>query len=117
MNPPDIRRLLSFALALFVPVALAQGAADAAVPAPKAGAPATETSLQFNSTFSGYRAYTEQAVGSWREANDEVGRIGGWRAYAKEAAPAAVGTGGAADVASPGTKSGHEHHGAPAGKP
>lgn len=113
MNPPDIRRLLPLALALFVPVALAQGAADAAMSAPKAGAPATETLLQFNSTFTGYRAYTEQAVGSWREANDEVGRIGGWRAYAREAAPAE----GAAVGTPAGAKSGHEHHGVPAGKP
>lgn len=112
MNPPDIRRLLPLALALFVPVALAQGAADAAgatMAEPKTVVPAAATSLQFNSTFTGYRAYTEQAVGSWREANDEVGRIGGWRAYAREAAPAE----GAAGVA----KSGHEHHGAPTGKP
>lgn len=114
-----IRRLLPFALALCVQAALAQGAADATKPAPKADVP--PTTLEFNSTFTGYRAYTEQAVGSWRDANDEVGRIGGWRAYAKEAAPAAVGAGGAAEVgsgvAAPGAKPGHEHHGSPAGKP
>lgn len=113
MNPPDTRRLLPFALALFVPVALAQGAVDATATGPKAAVPATETSLQFDSTFTGYRAYTEQAVGSWRDANDEVGRIGGWRAYAREAAPAE----GAAVGTPAGAKSGHEHHGAPAGKP
>ncbi|MFM8556104.1 MAG: hypothetical protein ACKODG_08010 [Betaproteobacteria bacterium] len=27
----------------------------------------------------------ETAVGSWRDANDTVNRIGGWRAYAREA--------------------------------
>ena len=27
----------------------------------------------------------EAAVGSWRDANDTVNRIGGWRAYAREA--------------------------------
>lgn len=46
-------------------------------------APAVE--LRYRSTFDGYRAYNEQAVTSWREANDNVGRIGGWRAYAREA--------------------------------
>lgn len=109
MNPPDIRWLLSFALALFVPAALAQGTANAKMSDSKTAVPATEASLQFNSTFTGYRAYTDQSVGSWREANDEVGRIGGWRAYAREAA--------AVEGAAGGTKTGHEHHGAPAGKP
>ena len=31
---------------------------------------------------------SETPVGSWREANDTVNRIGGWRAYAREAAAA-----------------------------
>jgi hypothetical protein len=42
--------------------------------------------------FGGYQPYADQAVGNWREANDAVGRIGGWREYAREAetpAPAA----------------------------
>lgn len=30
---------------------------------------------------------TETQVGSWREANDTVNRIGGWRTYAREAKP------------------------------
>jgi hypothetical protein len=42
--------------------------------------------LQYTSALAGYQAYSDQAVLSWREANDRVGRIGGWRAYAKEAA-------------------------------
>jgi len=40
--------------------------------------------LQYTSPLSGYRAYDEQPVESWREANERVGRIGGWRAYARE---------------------------------
>lgn len=40
--------------------------------------------LEYTSTLSTYKAYADQPVQSWREANDEVGRIGGWRAYAKE---------------------------------
>ncbi|NQD37943.1 hypothetical protein HPT27_13005 [Permianibacter sp. IMCC34836] len=49
---------------------------DAAVEVPP---PAVSTSL------SSYRAWSEQAVGDWRMANDRVGRIGGWKAYAAEA--------------------------------
>jgi hypothetical protein len=45
----------------------------------------TEQSVQFKSSFSGYVPYSEQSIESWREANDRVGEIGGWRAYAKEA--------------------------------
>jgi len=37
------------------------------------------------SALSGYRPAGEVKVGSWREANDAVARIGGWRAYAREA--------------------------------
>jgi hypothetical protein len=79
----------------------------AAIFDPKAETPPVMTSLQFNSIFAGYQAYTEQAVGSWREANDNVGRIGGWRAYAREAAQ----PDSAADP-----MSGHQHHGSQGGK-
>jgi hypothetical protein len=33
-----------------------------------------------------YRSAADVKVGSWREANDAVTRIGGWRVYAREAA-------------------------------
>lgn len=41
--------------------------------------------LIYRSTLSDYRAFSDEKVGSWKEANDKVGGIGGWRAYAKEA--------------------------------
>lgn len=34
--------------------------------------------------FRGLRGLREVPVGSWREANDQAARIGGWRAYARE---------------------------------
>jgi hypothetical protein len=40
--------------------------------------------LQFESVLSRYKAMTDQKLGSWREANDTVTRIGGWRTYLKE---------------------------------
>jgi hypothetical protein len=46
---------------------------------------ASEVGVQFKSSFSEYVPYSEQSIESWREANDRVGEIGGWRVYAKEA--------------------------------
>ena len=37
------------------------------------------------SAFDGYRAYSDDAVTSWKAANDNVAQIGGWREYAKQA--------------------------------
>ncbi|WP_157003205.1 hypothetical protein [Ralstonia sp. A12] len=46
--------------------------------------------LAYSSAFAAYKGYADQPVTSWREANDTVGHIGGWRSYAKEATQAAV---------------------------
>lgn len=40
------------------------------------------------SAFSTYRTFVDEPVANWKSANDTVARIGGWRAYAKEAAVA-----------------------------
>lgn len=40
--------------------------------------------LEYQSSFSTYQSYTDQPIISWRNANDTVGKIGGWRSYAKE---------------------------------
>ncbi|VCU72477.1 hypothetical protein PIGHUM_04576 [Pigmentiphaga humi] len=76
------------------------GAAPTALPRPPAVRCAAEGSdpldtatpvprLRYESAFAAYRRLGEPTVASWREANDEVGRIGGWRAYARETAQAA----------------------------
>ena len=49
---------------------------------------ATPAPLAFKSAFEGYQPYTDDKTGNWKEANDTTARIGGWRAYAKEAAAA-----------------------------
>lgn len=54
--------------------------AQAAPPASASNASATG----YRSAFEGYRPFKDQPVQSWREANDLVGRIGGWQAYARE---------------------------------
>lgn len=58
-----------------------------------AGARASATSLRYRSALERYQSYKEQPVQSWREVNDNVGRIGGWRVYAKEAAAPEGGAG------------------------
>lgn len=53
------------------------------------------------SSLASYRRIGEPEPTPWRQANDEVARIGGWRAYAREAASAAA----AASAASPAVRS------------
>lgn len=77
---------LSSILLAVAGTAVAQTPADTPVrPATESARPAAPTRLQYVSPLRTYKAYADQPVESWREANDRVGRIGGWRAYAKEA--------------------------------
>lgn len=52
------------------------------LPAPPAASP---TPLKFDSVLTRYKPMTDQKLGAWREANDTVARVGGWRAYLKDA--------------------------------
>ena len=99
--------------------ALAAGAAFAQAPivaplaSPSASAAPTSVSALPNATaassaFDGYKPYTDEPVGNWKAVNDTVGKIGGWREYAKQSqpsgtppAPAPVG-----NAADPAAKSG-----------
>ncbi|MCE9657961.1 MAG: hypothetical protein K8R60_05335 [Burkholderiales bacterium] len=60
----------------------------------------------YRSAFDGYRRYQDQPVGSWRQANERVGRIGGWQAYAREAQA----SGPAASAPAPGASDPHSAH-------
>ena len=62
--------------------------------------------MRYPSAFEGYRPFTEQPVGSWREANDVVARIGGWQAYAREGRGGPAGTDAKASVQQ-GASAGH----------
>ena len=70
---------------------LGQATTPLAQPAPAAhradplNAQAPVPRLVHTSAFAKYRRLADVPVGSWREANDNVTRIGGWRAYAREA--------------------------------
>ncbi|MFT4193951.1 hypothetical protein [Ottowia sp.] len=74
--------------------ALCAGAGAQQQPAAPASAPPAA-----RSAFEGYRAYAEPPAIDWRQANDTVGRIGGWRAYAREA-----------QAAQPESAPAHDHH-------
>ncbi len=41
--------------------------------------------LVHESSLAQYRKFSDEPVISWREANETVNRIGGWRAYSREA--------------------------------
>ena len=41
--------------------------------------------VQYRSPFRDYRRLGDEKLIPWKAANDEVGRIGGWRTYAREA--------------------------------
>ena len=51
---------------------------------------AKKPALKYESTFDTYRPFGDSTLVPWRQANEDVHKAGGWRAYAKEAqAPAA----------------------------
>ena len=74
----------ALSIAAAAPSAWAQPAPDSAKADPR-DAGASVPQLVYRSPLSGYRVLSDEKAGSWRETNDQVGRIGGWRAYAKEA--------------------------------
>lgn len=42
-------------------------------------------SAPYRSAFDNYQGFVAPEIAGWREANEEVARIGGWKAYAREA--------------------------------
>ena len=86
--------MVRFLLPWLMPVALLAGVADAAAQTPaRSGAKADPLDAQaaapvliHQSAFAAYRAHAQAVPIGWKQANDTVNRIGGWRAYAREAA-------------------------------
>ena len=63
--------------------AIAQSTAGSGRPDPMdARAPVPPTVHQ--SPFAHYRPFAAEVLGPWKAVNDEVGRIGGWKVYARE---------------------------------
>lgn len=79
-----LHRFLPVGLAVVLPMAFAQSGSVPATP-DRSGVALPPVTLSYRSAFTDYRAYSEQPLASWREANDKVDQIGGWRAYAREA--------------------------------
>lgn len=78
-------------MATLLPATAALAQAPAAPRPDPADARAATAPLVHRSTFAGYRRLgAETPPLAWREANDRVERIGGWRAYAREANAPAV---------------------------
>ena len=74
----SVQAALSAALLAFGPLpALAQAAAPAPVRAPS-------PPLEYRSAFEDYRPFAPAEVQPWRQSNDTVRDIGGWKAYARE---------------------------------
>jgi hypothetical protein len=75
------------AIAAIAPLPLfAQAEPATGNPAPRDPAdPAAQVAaLGYQSPFAGYRRFADRGAGPWRALNDEVARIGGWKAYARE---------------------------------
>lgn len=104
------------ALATLTPHALAQPAPVA--PAPRADPLDSRAAVPPAAppgALRRYRAATTPEPGGWREANDTVTRIGGWKTYLREAQqpdPAASAPAGAASApaAKPAKAPHHGHH-------
>ncbi|MBN8489822.1 MAG: hypothetical protein J0M00_00115 [Burkholderiales bacterium] len=92
MSKTLLRWLVRATLCTTALAAQAQGASSpgSAHPAPTVrpdplDAKASVPALSYRSSLSRYRGLGEDKPVSWREANDAVARIGGWRVYAREA--------------------------------
>lgn len=74
----------TISIAAAAPLAWAQSASAGAKPDPQ-DANASVPPAIYRSSLADYRLFPDEKLRSWKESNDNVGRIGGWRAYAKEA--------------------------------
>lgn len=91
--------LCALSMAAAAPPAWAQAAPGGAKADPQDAGAAVPQAI-YRSALADYRAFSDEEPASWKEANDLVGRIGGWRAYAREAQAA----GPAASPAPPGSQ-------------
>ena len=80
------RSLLAWILSIAAaaPIAWAQPASNGSRADPQ-DAYATVPRSIYRSSLADYRGFSDEKLRAWKETNDSVGRIGGWRAYAKEA--------------------------------
>jgi hypothetical protein len=79
--PHFVFRCIAMACAALAATAVAQQTPPRAA---RASAQDAAPSSVYRSAWSGYRPFADEKVISWKDANDEVGRIGGWRTYLRE---------------------------------
>jgi len=79
------RRLAPVAFTIFVAGAVLGTLTCAASPADPLDPQARVPAPVYESSLARYRPYRDAKPTGWREANETVNRIGGWRAYAREA--------------------------------
>lgn len=89
MSKTLLRWLVRAAFCTSAFAAQAQGAGSPATAPAKRPDPldakASVPALTYNSPFARFSGLGDDKPLSWREANDAVARIGGWRVYAREA--------------------------------
>ena len=77
----------SLGLSVNLLLAQAQTVAGSEAPplvSPSKTAAAVAPAFAYHSVFSHYQAFNDHSVASWSQTNEQVQKIGGWRAYAKE---------------------------------
>ena len=79
--PHFVFRCIAMVCAALAATAFAQ---QTPPPAARPTAQDAAPSSVYRSAWSGYRPFSDEKVISWKDANDEVRRIGGWRAYLRE---------------------------------
>jgi hypothetical protein len=110
---PARAALLLAAGIVALPGAAQTAASAASKPPDPLNARAHVPALIYESALASFRRWSDDKPVSWREANDTVTRIGGWRVYAREAQQTeAVPPAAAADKAQP-MPAGHGGHKAP----
>jgi hypothetical protein len=87
-----LRRAAPWARAIFISLTLPDMAVHAAEPIPEPATPVP---------FKHYQAWQDAPLKDWRQANDRVGEIGGWRTYLRESQQDGEGM----------DSDGHDHHG------
>ena len=78
------------ALAAFNAMAITVAAAQIPAAAPRpdpADAKATVPPTVYASPFGAYRLLGDASVKPWKDTNDTVGKIGGWKMYSREGRP------------------------------
>lgn len=82
--------LILAAAAACLPASAAAQAAEAPPTSRPEDSRVSIPALVYQTPFAQYRPLSESKVSSWKFVNDEVGRIGGWKVYARESYEAAV---------------------------